>query len=113
MLRLITMAILLGAMLISSAKEKQLVHVRVLGVLGQSNIVEVVNRAELMLMVKAEKHPLRMEYTIGCDASNCGDLTAGDEFSGEVAGKTMWIIAPSQRKPIRIKYKILNIRPLR
>lgn len=57
-------------------------------------------------------------YTIVCSAhwrgSNCGPLIDGDTFEAEIDGTTMWISARkggNQGKPIKVKYKILDIRP--
>lgn len=57
-------------------------------------------------------------YTIVCRASwagsNCGPLIDGDMFDAQLDGTTMWISARrggNQGKAIRIKYKVLDIRP--
>jgi hypothetical protein len=58
-----------------------------------------------------------MRYRISCRASwvgsNCGPMVDGN-FPAEIDGKTMWIVARkggNQGKEVRIKYKILDIRP--
>lgn len=59
-----------------------------------------------------------MRYVIVCRASwrgsNCVPLTDGDMFPAEIEGTTMWIEARrggNQGKKMRVKYKILDIRP--
>jgi len=59
-----------------------------------------------------------MRYTIVCRASwvgsNCAPLIAGDVFQAEIDDRTMWLVARkggNQGKGIRIKNKILDIRP--
>lgn len=61
-----------------------------------------------------------LRYVIVCRAtwsgSSCGPLNDGDVFPAEIAGTTMWIEARrggNQGKKIRIKYRILDIRPVR
>jgi len=61
---------------------------------------------------------LGMVYTIVCTAhwigSNCAPLIDGDMFQVVVEGTTMWVYARkggNQGKPVKIKYKILDIRP--
>jgi hypothetical protein len=60
-----------------------------------------------------------MKYTITCRGSwvgtHCGPMIDGDTFPAEISGTTMWISARrggNQGKLIRIKYKILDIRPM-
>jgi hypothetical protein len=57
-------------------------------------------------------------YTVACTAhwvgSGCGWLIPGDTFGAEVKGTTMWVDARrggSTGKPIRAKYRILDVRP--
>jgi hypothetical protein len=59
-----------------------------------------------------------MWYTISCRAnwvgSNCSPMIDGDTFPAEIDGHTMWISGHkggNQGKPVRVKYKILDIRP--
>jgi hypothetical protein len=59
-----------------------------------------------------------MQYKIACRAnwvgSDCGPLTDGDLFEAEIDGNTMWIRAfknGNQGPKVRIKYKVLDIRP--
>jgi len=59
-------------------------------------------------------------YTVGCTAhwvgSSCGRLVPGDTLGAEVKGMTMWVNAPhsgNSGKPIRAKYRILDVRPVR
>lgn len=61
-----------------------------------------------------------MRYVIVCRASwsgsSCGPLNDGDRFPAEIEGTTMWIEARkggNQGKKMRIKYKILDIRPVK
>jgi hypothetical protein len=58
-------------------------------------------------------------YTVACTAhwtgSGCGRLIPGDTFGVEVKGTTMWVNAPrdgNTGKPIRAKYRILDVRPM-
>jgi len=58
-------------------------------------------------------------YKITCRAnwvgSNCGPLIQGDVFPARIEGRTMWITARkggNQGKEIKIKYTILDIRPM-
>jgi hypothetical protein len=58
-------------------------------------------------------------YLITCRASwvgsNCAPMIDGDEFQAEIDGTTMWVKARkggNQGKEIRVKYKILDIRPI-
>jgi hypothetical protein len=60
-----------------------------------------------------------MRYIITCRGSwrgsNCGPMTDGDVFPAELEGTTMWIEARrggNQGKKIRIKYRVLDIRPI-
>jgi hypothetical protein len=59
-----------------------------------------------------------MRYKIVCRASwvgsNCAPLIEGDMFQAEIDNHTMWIAARkggNQGKEVRVKYKILDIRP--
>lgn len=59
-----------------------------------------------------------MRYTIVCRASwsgsNCGPLIEGDVFQAEIDNQTMWLTARrggNQGKRVRMKNKILDIRP--
>lgn len=59
-----------------------------------------------------------MRYTIVCRAhwigSNCAPLIEGDLFQAEIDNKTMWLIGHkggNQGKEIRMKNRILDIRP--
>jgi hypothetical protein len=59
-----------------------------------------------------------IRYTIVCRASwsgsNCALLTEGDLFQAEIDDKTMWLVARkggNQGKGVRMKNKILDIRP--
>lgn len=59
-----------------------------------------------------------MRYLITCRGnwrgSNCAPMTDGDYFQAELEGTTMWIEARrggNQGKKVRIKYKVLDIRP--
>ena len=59
-------------------------------------------------------------YTVACTAywagSGCGTLIPGETFRAKVKGMTMWVNAPhsgNNGKPIRAKYRILNVRPVR
>ena len=59
-----------------------------------------------------------IRYTIVCRASwsgsNCAPLTEGDLFQAEIDDKTMWLVARkggNQGKEVRMKNKILDIRP--
>jgi hypothetical protein len=59
-----------------------------------------------------------MRYKIVCRASwigsNCAPLIEGDTFPAEIDNHIMWIKARkggNQGKEIRVKYKILDIRP--
>jgi len=74
-----------------------------------SRVVDVMN------LVDAEG----MRYKIVCRASwvgsNCGPLIEGDSFEAEIDNHTMWLKARkggNQGKEVRIKYKILDIRPV-
>jgi len=58
-------------------------------------------------------------YLITCRASwmgsNCTSMTDGDTFQAEIEGTTMWVHGRNggnQGKGIRVKYKILDIRPV-
>jgi len=58
-------------------------------------------------------------YTVACTVhwvgSGCGWLIPGDTFGAEVKGTTMWVYAPhggNPGKPIRAKYRILEVRPV-
>jgi hypothetical protein len=58
-------------------------------------------------------------YTVACTAywvgSGCGWLIPGDTFGAEVKGTTMWVDerrSGNAEKPIRAKYRILDIRPV-
>jgi hypothetical protein len=60
-----------------------------------------------------------MVYTIVCTAhwvaSNCLPLIDGDVFQVDVQGTTMWVFAHkggNQGKLVKMKYKILDIRPM-
>ena len=57
-------------------------------------------------------------YTVACTAywagSGCGWLVPGDTFGAEVKGTTMWVNerrGGNAEKPIRAKYRILDVRP--
>lgn len=57
-------------------------------------------------------------YTVACTAywvgSGCGLLIPGDTFGAEVKGTTMWVNerrGGDAEKPIRAKYRILDVRP--
>jgi len=57
-------------------------------------------------------------YTVACTAnwvgSGCGWFIPGDTFGAEVKGTTLWVYAPrggNPGKPIRAKYRILDVRP--
>lgn len=70
--------------------------------------VEVYNRVEAGNMV----------YTITCSArwvgSRCSWLIPGDSFQAEMSGTTMWILGRkggNMGKPIKAKFRILDIRP--
>lgn len=59
-----------------------------------------------------------MRYTIVCRASwvgsNCSPLIEGDMFHAEIENNTMWLTARkggNQGKEVRMKNKILDIRP--
>jgi len=58
-------------------------------------------------------------YLITCRASwvgsNCAPMIDGDSFPAEIDGTTMWVNARkggNQGKEVRVKYKILDIRPV-
>jgi hypothetical protein len=58
-------------------------------------------------------------YTVACTAywagSGCGWLIPGDTFGAEVKGTTMWVNTRrggNAEKPIRAKYRILDVRPV-
>ncbi len=58
-------------------------------------------------------------YTVACTAywagSGCGWLIPGDTIGAEVKGTTMWVDerrGGNGEKPIRAKYRILDIRPV-
>jgi len=58
-------------------------------------------------------------YLITCRASwvgsNCAPMIDGDTFQAEIDGTTMWVKARkggNQGKEVRVKYKILDIRPV-
>ena len=60
-----------------------------------------------------------MRYTITCRAgwvgSHCAPLINGDSFPAEIDGNTMWLsarVGGNQGKQVRVKYKILDIRPV-
>lgn len=60
-----------------------------------------------------------MRYTITCRAgwvgSHCAPLIDGDSFPAEIDGNTMWLsarVGGNQGKQVRVKYKILDIRPV-
>jgi hypothetical protein len=60
-----------------------------------------------------------MRYVITCRAhwvgSNCSYMVDGSTFPAQIEGTTMWISAHkggNQGKLIRVKYKILDIRPV-
>jgi hypothetical protein len=60
-----------------------------------------------------------MRYVITCRGnwrgSNCAPMNDGEVFSAELEGTTMWVEARrggNQGKKIRIKYKVLDIRPI-
>ena len=70
--------------------------------------VEVYNRVEAGNMV----------YTITCSArwvgSHCSWLIPGDSFQAEVNGTTMWILGRkggNMGKPIKAKFRLLDVRP--
>jgi hypothetical protein len=59
-------------------------------------------------------------YTVSCTAhwvgSGCGWLIAGDTVGAEVRGTTMWVNTRrggNAGKPIRVKYRILDVLPVR
>jgi hypothetical protein len=59
-----------------------------------------------------------MRYVITCRGnwrgSNCAPMIDGDVFPAELEGTSMWVEARrggNQGKKIRIKYKVLDIRP--
>ncbi len=58
-------------------------------------------------------------YTVACTAhwvgSGCGWLIPGDTFKAEVRGTTVWVNfshGGGTGKPIRAKYRILEVRPM-
>jgi hypothetical protein len=60
-----------------------------------------------------------MRYIIVCRASwagsNCAPMIDGDTFIAQIQGTTMWVEARkggNQGKKVRIKYRVLDIRPV-
>jgi len=85
-----------------------------------SRTVDVVNVVELRSLSYTANgtQTVITQYTIRCTAhwvgSSCGPMIDGDTFPAEIDGNTMWIVGRkggNQGKEVRVKYKILDIRP--
>jgi hypothetical protein len=73
-----------------------------------SRVIEVMN------IVEADGMRYKIIYRASWVGSNCAPLIEGDMFQAEIDNHTMWISARkggNQGKEIRVKYKILDIRP--
>jgi hypothetical protein len=74
-----------------------------------ANIVDVTN------IVEANGSRYIITCRAGWVGSHCGPMIDGDLFPAEIEGTTMWIEARkggNQGKKIKVKYKILDIRPV-
>ena len=74
-----------------------------------SRTVDVVN------VVEADGQRYKIVCRANWVGSNCATMIDGDSFDAEIEQKTMWVVAHkggNQGKEVRVKYKILDIRPI-
>ena len=74
-----------------------------------SRTVDVVN------IVEADGQRYKIVCRANWVGSNCAPMIDGDSFYAAIEQKTMWIIAHkggNQGKEVRVKYEILDIRPI-
>jgi hypothetical protein len=74
-----------------------------------SRTIDVVN------IVEADGQRYKIVCRANWGGSNCSTMIDGDSFDAEIDQNTMWIVTRkggNQGKEIRVKYKILDIRPV-
>jgi hypothetical protein len=66
-------------------------------------------------IVEANGLRYKIACTAGWSGSNCSEMMDGDVYSAELQATTMWVKVRrggNQGKQMRVKYKVLDIRPI-